>query len=109
MGRRSKYGPQVKSEEDLDIDGREYPLRLDNPRRYDPGAGADSENGPIQNFFGDIQAGDWSWRPNVYRADPGYVFSSADLRLFEGGMYEEDPVRTAKLERQMPTYRVSNA
>lgn len=64
VGRRSKHGLQVKDEVDLDIDGREYPLRLDNPRRYDPGAGADSENGPVQNQFGDIQTGDWSWKPH---------------------------------------------
>ena len=89
-GSRSNYADKPSTTEYLDT---EYRLRFgDEKRAYTPTA---AEEGT--GHFGGLAhgaAGDWSWKPQRYKADPGVCYKPG---------YAVD--RTASLEAQMPTFR----
>lgn len=66
MGRRRKYDSMTSDKLKVDeekIDGTEYPLLLDNPRKYSGGDADGSEFGASMSLLFERSIGDWSWKP----------------------------------------------
>lgn len=102
----SKYADAAPVEQPYLV---EHNIFTNDYRAFTP-SGTDSKGVYGQLAANSIGSGDWSWQPHRYQVDPGYIFDQFDIVLLTEFPlnYCEQPERTADLERQMPTYRVSH-
>lgn len=102
----SKYADTAPVEQPYLV---EHNVFINDHRGFTPSGGSDSKGIYGQLAANSVGNGDWSWQPQRYRSDAGYIFDQIDLVLLESAMRIETKERTADLERQMPTYQVRYA